>query len=76
MIEPISCNCGTKRRLNFKGLENNNFTGVTSAVPSGGVLSEGKSVREGYQAAVQEVAETKTAFTAPEGAGAMIDKIV
>ncbi len=65
MIEPISCNCGAKRKLSFTGGENNNFKGITSSLPESPKLS----VRESYNNAVNSTDKTQKDFTAPVGVG-------
>ncbi len=66
MIEPISCNCGNKHKLNFTGQENNNFKGITSSLPENAVSL---STREAYNQAVSSVDKTQKEFIAPQGVG-------
>jgi len=65
MIEPISCNCGAGRKLNFTGAENNNFKGITSSLPD--VSSTSMSARETYNQAVNDASEIQKEFMAPAG---------
>lgn len=71
MIEPISCNCGSKHKLNFTGgQENNNFKGITSSLPEN---ASNLSTREAYNQAVSSVDKTQKEFIAPAGTAENLD---
>lgn len=65
MIEPISC-C-RKPGVNFKGANNNNFTGVNTASTLNYI--EAQAARDTYSTAVQDAKDLKYKFTAPQGVG-------
>lgn len=66
MIQPVSC---CKPRLNFKGVENNNFKGANAlSQGSTGMLLEGRNTRDDYNTTLKNVSNLHDQFTADAGA--------